>query len=258
MVSCKNGIIGLTGRGSTIDSGTSARCEHSRPGPVDVFNISDNLLMCKMLKTHVVVMFEGWNAPWEKEGGKSIPKEAKSTISSIRRKVVDQFNFARRYKTSIKDERLAIEAYATDTDDDVKDLAIDFIEKNNKGNGKVIIYGYSWGGDTAVELAKDLNGKGIQVDLLVTIDSALGPFNGPAVRDRTVPPNVKLNMNHYTTTPQSRIGSRGLPNWAEDSSKTEVRNIKHTGPSHGQMDEKTSSQAVKYILDEIVGDRVCD
>lgn len=258
MVCCKNGIMGLTGRDSNIDGGTIARCEHSKPGPVDAFKFSDGPFMCTIPKTHVVVMFEGWNAPWEKEGGKPIPKNAKSTISSIRRKVVDHYNFARHYKTSIKDERLAIEAYATDTDDDVKDLAIAFIEKNHQSKGKVIIYGYSWGGDTAVELAKDLNAKAIKVDLLVTIDSALGPFNGPAVRDRTVPPNVKLNMNHYSTTPKSRIGSQGLPNWAEDSSKTEVRNISHTGPSHGQMDETTASQAVKYILDEIVGDRVCD
>jgi thioesterase domain-containing protein len=129
---------------------------------------------------------------------------------------------------------------------------------NLKNNGKVIIYGYSWGGDTAVELAKDLKAKQINVELLITIDSALGPFNGPAVRDRTIPTNVKMKINHYTTTPKSRIGSRGLSNKAEDSSKTKVINISHTGPTHGQMDEETLSDSVNYILDVIVGDRVCD
>jgi hypothetical protein len=72
---------------------------------------------------------------------------------------VNRFNEARRYKTSMQDERLAIEAYATDTYDDVKDLAIDFIKMNHK--------------------------------------------------------------------------------------KTEVRNIQHTGPTHGQMDEKTSNESVR-------------
>jgi dienelactone hydrolase len=203
-------------------------------------------------------MFEGWNAPWEEEGGKPVPKNAKTTINAIRRGVINEFNLAQAYKTSIKDDSLAIEAYATDTDDDVKDLAIGFIEKNHTDSGVVVIYGYSWGGDTAIELAKDLDEKQINVDLLITIDAALGPFNGPAVRDRTITGNVKLNLNHYTSTPMSRIGSRGMPNRAKDSRKTTVKNIVHQGPSHGQMDEATAGASINYISDTIIGERVCE
>jgi hypothetical protein len=28
-------------------------------------------------------MFEGWNAPWEEEGGKPVPKNAKTTVKNI-------------------------------------------------------------------------------------------------------------------------------------------------------------------------------
>ena len=91
------------------------------------------------------------------------------------------------------------------------------------------------------------------VDLLVTVDAAMGFFNGPAVRDRNIPSNVKTNLNYYTTTPKSRIGSRGLPNWADDKSKTKVLNIKLSGPSHANMDEHTADEVVGKIVKCLIG-----
>jgi hypothetical protein len=209
--------------------------------------------------THVFVLFEGWNAPWESEGGKPIPLSRKSTVNTIRKNAISTFNTLKAGDPKMQQHRFASQAYATDTDDDVKTLAIAFIKANLKNRGKVIIYGYSWGGDTAVELAKDLKDEKINVDLLITIDAALGPFNGPAVRDREIPENVKLCINHYTTTPKSRVQSQGLPFWAKDSKKTTVRNIKHTGPTHGEMDETTAKSVNSYVKKELgIHRRYCD
>jgi pimeloyl-ACP methyl ester carboxylesterase len=201
---------------------------------------------CLLENRHVVVFFQGWNAPWQETGGKTIPADQVTTIAAIRRDVVSGYNAIQK-----QGDTLATEAYATDTDDDVKILAREFVKSNRRGNGKVIIYGYSWGGDTAVELAKDLNDDGVSVDLLITIDAALGIFNGPAVRDRTIPENVEENRNHYTKTPNSMVGSRGLPNWAKNPTKTTVDNIAHKGPSHGEMDEVTKADSVSRILNEL-------
>jgi hypothetical protein len=141
MVCSRNGIFGLNGKGLDIDDGTNARCESPRPGIIDACNASGNSAFCRVPKTHMVVLIEGLSAPLEKEGGKPIPKEVKSTINSIRSQVVNHFNEARSYKRSMQCERLAIEAYASDTVDDVKILAIDFIKTNHQNNGRNNIEG---------------------------------------------------------------------------------------------------------------------
>jgi pimeloyl-ACP methyl ester carboxylesterase len=201
----------------------------------------NNLLkQCPLDNCHVVVLFSGWTAPWQDGGGKPIPLNHASTVAKIRREIVASYPINNLYA-------LATEAYATDTDDDAKILALNFIKSNRRGKGRIIVYGYSWGGDTAVELVNDLNGDNMSIPLLVTIDAALGPFNGPAVRDRMIPENVLVNINHYTTTPKSSVFSQGLPNAAKNPEKTLVVNIKHSGPSHGEMDEVTMPDSVSLI-----------
>lgn len=160
---------------------------------------------------HVAVGFEGWNAPWEQEGGKEIPMTKKSsTVVRIMSSVKNRFKR--------KGESTKTKAYATDTDDDVKVMALDFIKKNvTKSAGKIIIYGYSWGGDTAVELAQDLQAHSYIVDLLVTVDAAIGPAS--RWTDRKIPQNVLRNLNYYTTTPKSTVFSQGGSNSAENPKK---------------------------------------
>lgn len=201
-------------------------------------------------RRHVVVLFEGINLVfWGERSQKPIPENDVSTVAEIRRGVVSGYPPIQK-----PGEELATEAYATDIDDDVKILAKEFIKSNRRGNGKVIIYGYSWGGDTAVELAKDLNDEGIPVDLLVTIDAALGPSSHSLLaRDITIPENVDTNINHYTTTPRSILGSAGLWHVARNRNKTKISNIKHKGPSHADMDEKTMTDSISRILHELAG-----
>jgi len=79
-----------------------------------------------------------------------------------------------------------------------------------KKNGICIIYGYSYGGNYAIGLANYLSNKNINVDVLYTIDSAIGPGSNPIALKTTISDNVKCNINLYQTT-RSKILSRGYP-----------------------------------------------
>jgi hypothetical protein len=116
--------------------------------------------------------------------------------------------------------------------------AYDFIKEHYTDGEKVIVYGYSYGGDFAVDLAEKLKGDNIQVDLLITVDAADGPLMGTTV-NRDIPDNVSVNVNEYQTT-NSPMGSRGDKNTAQDASKTKVYNVdmsKVESVTHGSIDE---------------------
>ncbi len=67
---------------------------------------------------------------------------------------------------------------------------------------QIVIYGFSWGGDAAVELSHSLNqlSTPIPVNLLVTVDGSDGPLGNETVNNR-IPDNVGTNLNVYQTTP---------------------------------------------------------
>ncbi len=96
-------------------------------------------------------------------------------------------------------------AFAADVGDNVKGDIINYIRENYEvgSDEKLIIYGYSWGGDTGVEIAETLKEVGISVDLLVTVDAAKGPASGDLGDhvDREIPDNVKEVTNYYQTNP---------------------------------------------------------
>ncbi|MDZ7897955.1 MAG: hypothetical protein U5N85_08000 [Arcicella sp.] len=123
--------------------------------------------------------------------------------------------------------------------------AIDFIRANYEigSNDKLVIYGYSWGGDNAVELAQTLDKVGINVNYLFTIDAAKGPVSGGLgldLVDREIPSNVEKNINFYQTNffsnnkgeNRSGIFSRGNPNVAQDPTKTTIFNSKWNQAFH--------------------------
>jgi hypothetical protein len=63
---------------------------------------------------------------------------------------------------------------------------------DEKQNARIIIYGHSWGGSEAVNLARDLEKHGIPVLLTVQLDSI-----SMLHRDRIIPANVVRAANFY-------------------------------------------------------------
>lgn len=169
-------------------------------------------------------------------------------LSATTKGIVDQIK-AEAEKSHMKG--LQAKAFVSDTDDDVKDDVISYVKKNHQPGSKIILYGYSWGGDTIMETAVALQKEGYTVDLLLTVDAAKGPAS-PTV-DRKVPDNVKQNVNFYQTG-ASGIGSRGDPNRASNSYKTEVVNAnltkeldKEKKVTHGNIAEVTKEANLELV-----------
>lgn len=159
-----------------------------------------------------------------------------------------------------------------------------FIKAKYAEGERLVIYGYSYGGDFAVELAEKLKEDGIQVDLLITVDASDGPLQNSTV-NTTIPDNVTQNDNYYQTENSSYSGSSrstnssssgtsgsssgssssnsgssdspgssGGPNSASNSAKTRVNNKNKTGDgvTHGNIDEKIQSN-VSRSINNVIG-----
>ena len=133
--------------------------------------------------------------------------------------------------------------------------AVNFIRSNYEigGNSQLIIYGYSWGGDNAVELAELLEKVDIQIDNLITIDAAKGPVSGAFGTmtdfvDRKIPSNVLVNSNFYEKNVTRFPWSVGGENIRSNKSTT-LYNIKYSGSSinHYTIDEATKSPILNYL-----------
>jgi hypothetical protein len=172
---------------------------------------------------------------------------------------------------------------------------------------KIILYGYSAGGRTAQEFANQIwaqlryynfeagrlspsrvspifdpsrqfwDGQikiGItRVDLLITVDAAVGPGSGSM--DRVIAPSVRLNVNIYQPYPSSRersdsvrdrigsgsntgVFSHGGPNYPQSYLATFVDNrsrghiyIGDQGRAHGRIGSETVEEAFKLIETEL-------
>ena len=109
--------------------------------------------------------------------------------------------------------------------------ALDFLKDNHAEGEKIVLLGFSYGGDEVVDFSEILDDEGFEVDLLITVDAAAGIANvGGILTDRTIPPNVKLNINFYQRK-RSPVGSRGNKNRAE-ARGTGVANFELTNTSH--------------------------
>ena len=108
-------------------------------------------------------------------------------------------------------------------------------------NAPLILVGHSFGGDTAVEIANELNtmeNDFRKVDLLVTLDSV--GFNNDLI-----PENVKKNVNYIA---QGSLFLNDGPNLAHKHEKTAVENILKT-EAHAELDDLVEVQ--QRILKEI-------
>lgn len=86
---------------------------------------------------------------------------------------------------------------------------------NENKNGRIIIYGHSWGGSAAVKLARQLGAAGIPVLLTIQIDS-VAKFHED---DSIIPSNVEAAANFYQ--PYGRLHGRAEIR-AADPSRTRI------------------------------------
>jgi len=68
------------------------------------------------------------------------------------------------------------------------------LDEQERASARVILYGQSWGGAAAINLAQELGKRGIPVLLTVQVDSV-------GFRDGTVPANVHAAVNFYQHDP---------------------------------------------------------
>ncbi len=157
-----------------------------------------------------------------------------------------------------------------------------FINDNYQKGDQVVIYGYSYGTDVAVDLSTKLQEVGIPVDLLVTVDGSDGPLQNSTV-NTSIPENVNTNINIYQTddsgtSSSSRStgatssnsssgssssdsgtsnfpGSNGGPNTAVNPNVTNVinRNVSAPGTTHGNIQTK-QQEAIQSVIKERIQD----
>ncbi|MCX6207054.1 MAG: RHS repeat-associated core domain-containing protein [Bacteroidetes bacterium] len=157
--------------------------------------------------------------------------------------------------------------------------ALDFIKQNYKAGEKLIIYGYSYGGDFAVELAESLKEMKINVDLLITVDASDGPLGNNTV-DNLIPDNVTDAVNIFQENRSGKSsggqnsgsldgkksdggssnspGSSGNGKGAEDSKKTNLKNYRvvDKNVTHGNIPAKAQPVVNKMLEDKLKGKKV--
>ncbi len=89
------------------------------------------------------------------------------------------------------------------------------LSENQRRQARIILYGHSWGGSAMVELARELEKRGIPVLLTVQVDS-VRRFGAD---DRVIPPNVARAANFYQ--PDGVVHGREEIR-AADPSKTQI------------------------------------
>jgi hypothetical protein len=150
---------------------------------------------------------------------------------------------------------LAATAFVSGWMDAITKIALKrYINKHWRKGGKLILVGYSWGGDTLLELADELSAN--VVDLMVTIDPADGLFTPEywTPYKRPVGPGTRRIINYYQPHTQGGTGSgrRKLP-----GDPPRVQNFKIDEPykgeeiSHSNIDEAVKDRVAQDVLFEL-------
>jgi hypothetical protein len=152
---------------------------------------------------------------------------------------------------------------------------LDFIEKNYSPGDQIILYGYSYGGDNAVNLAEAAQAKGITISTMIIIDSSDGILHQSTV-DNSVSSNVDYTLNIYQTKASGEflksLGDSDNPNSSENSSsdgssntmasrgfplspegKNRVDNVNATAPktNHGNIQQKE-----EFLIKTVISSRI--
>ncbi|NOQ65410.1 MAG: hypothetical protein GQ582_12940 [Methyloprofundus sp.] len=188
----------------------------------------------------VIIGFEGWNHPLEEGAG-----EALDMTTNDNRTVYILRNGVR--VSALRPAH--IQGYQTGTVGNEKALATSFTNKNllfSNGSqiGKLIVYGYSAGGDAAIEFVNQISH---QVDLLIVVDSnALTIFTA----NTEVYDNTREVINYIATTAADHGGQAGKLT-ASNASKTEISNITLEGESHASIYKNTRDRCINHIRKEL-------
>ena len=127
--------------------------------------------------------------------------------------------------------------------------ALKFISGNYTKGEKIIIYGYSYGGKHALALTRALKQKGMEVELLETVDPTDGRVgNGKnSTIDFHVSENVKVAINYYQTIRETN-GTMALGGQLEKSNEAQkVDNYLEENTTHQAIDEKVLIDTSKNI-----------
>ncbi len=156
----------------------------------------------------------------------------------------------------------------------------EFLEKNYQAGDQVIVYGYSYGGDNAVNLAESV--PNIPIDAMVIVDSSDGPLQGVTV-DTSIPNNVNTadvfyQENNSGASSSSRAvgsssgvassssgsnssgssnrsnsgysnspGSRGYPHTSEGTAKVTNTKVSGNNVNHGNIQTKAGGNIQSTI-----------
>ena len=132
----------------------------------------------------------------------------------------------------------------------------DFINKNYKEGDVVIIYGYSYGGDNAVNLAEEISN--IPINTMIIVDSSDGPFQGLTV-DTSIPDNVDTAFNFFQENYSGASSSSRITGISSNSGGSNRSNKIDSGTSNSPGSRgyrHTSEGKAKVNNIKIVGDDV--
>lgn len=118
---------------------------------------------------------------------------------------------------------------------------------DNHRSSKIFLYGYSKGGDVVLQISRSLQHTHA-IPLMVTIDIANGPWS--AALNRSLPQNVKKNINVYQQTPRPPLYSYGQPTYSQYA--TEIENIDTTGKTIKGY-RINHSNIEMAMVDEVIG-----
>jgi RHS repeat-associated protein len=195
----------------------------------------------------VIVYFAGFHGFWE--GPYRVLEPNKLTTGKMATEI-------KKFAEENKIPDVAVMAYATgkDMDHNVRDVVKLIKDNLDKPGEKVVVYGYSLGGEAATRVATELQKKGIDVDLLVTADSYVpdnwakhGAGSSKNIATSTVPPNVKRALNYFQRVTKNQ---HGKPFQITEGAKTLLDN-KELKVEHPDVDEKTRDEVQKAVKDLI-------
>ena len=141
------------------------------------------------------------------------------------------------------------------TPDAIVESAFKHIRDNSKAfpDGRVVLYGYSYGGVIANKLAEKLQKEGINVNLMITVDAANGPMSNWI--DREVSENVLSNLNFYQNnlTLLDPTASHGDKNSGRKVFNVNKSKDKYKGEkiNHMNIDDATFGISQKAIMELI-------